>query len=173
MDQQALVRAILRDRAKLTAYLWGIVRDVHATDDVFQEVCVRAIAKRESIKDEGHLFAWARRVGRDLAVDHVRRRSASPLLFDDKLLDMLESDWDEKDKIGAAETTEALRRCIGLLPAAGRELLKMRYVEGLKSGQIAEQLNRRIDTVYKTLTRTHRALMECVTRRLSAQERGA
>ena len=43
MKPDALVRVLIRDRAKLLGYIWAILRDHHLADDVFQDVTVLAI----------------------------------------------------------------------------------------------------------------------------------
>jgi len=64
MDQDQLVRLLLRERARLTAYIWSIVHEPHLTEDVFQEVCLEASrvgrgAKRRPIGTAGRSSpAW-------------------------------------------------------------------------------------------------------------------
>jgi RNA polymerase sigma-70 factor, ECF subfamily len=43
----------------------------------------------------------------------------------------------------------------------------MRYVDGLTAVAIAGRLKRSADAVYQTLSRTHRALRNCVEQQLS------
>ena len=61
---------------------------------------------------------------------------------------------------------EALHHCVGRLAAPARELLQMKYAEGLTAVVIADKLCRTPDAVYQSLSRIHRALRECVEREL-------
>lgn len=170
MLQEAVVRILIRERAKLTAYIWSIVRDVHITDDVYQTVCVRAIAKQDQVRDEAHLMAWSRRVARDEAVTVLRRSSAKPLVFDASVLDLIESDWQAEDARMSNETVEALQNCIEELTPNSQQIVRMRYMQNLPGVEVASRLGRKIDAVYKALTRIHHTLSECIEHRLQGRE---
>jgi RNA polymerase sigma-70 factor (ECF subfamily) len=170
MEQEPLVRILLKERAKLTAYIWSIVRDVHVTDDVYQDLCVKAIAKRDQIRDAAHLLAWCRRVARDEAVTVLRRAGRQPMVFDGAVLDLLESDWQAQDVRQTQETVEALRRCIEQLTPNNQRILRLRYMQNLPGTQVASELGRKLDTVYKALTRIHKSLLDCIQHRLAAEE---
>ncbi|QNN23973.1 sigma-70 family RNA polymerase sigma factor [Planctomycetales bacterium ZRK34] len=165
MEQEPLVRILLKERAKLTAYIWSIVRDVHVTDDVYQDLCVKAIAKREQIRDRSHLLAWCRRVARDEAVTVLRRSGRQPMVFDTTVLDLLETEWQSEDAHQTNETVEALRLCIEQLTPNNQRILRLRYMQNLPGAQVAAELDRKLDTVYKALTRIHKSLLECIERR--------
>src|SRR4051794_21632754 len=47
IDQESLVIVLLRDRVKLLAYITAIVRDNHLAEDIFQEVALLAVRKRD------------------------------------------------------------------------------------------------------------------------------
>ena len=76
LDENEIVKLLLRERVKLSAGIWAVVRETHATAEIYQDVIVKALANRDKIKDEGHLIAWARRTGRNLSIDHLRRHRA-------------------------------------------------------------------------------------------------
>ena len=61
---------------------------------------------------------------------------------------------------------DALRVCLAKLPAASRELLQMRYDDGLSGAEIAGKMQRSVEAVYQALSRVHRGLRECVERQL-------
>ncbi len=167
MEQEPLVRILLHQRAKLTGYIWSLVRDVHVTDDVFQDVCVKAIAKRTEIRDADHLLAWSRKVARDLCVDSMRRSARRPAMLDASVLDMIENDWAAEDAANTSDTTEALRLCLDELTDNNKRIVQLRYVQGMRGVDVAKQLNRKTDTVYKSLARIHSTLSTCIERRLA------
>lgn len=169
MDQEPLVRILLHHRAKLTGYIWSLVRDVHVTDDVFQDVCVKAIAKRTEINDADHLLAWSRKVARDLAVDAMRHAAKRPAMLDASVLDLIEHDWAAENTADISDTTEALRLCLAELTDNNRRIVELRYIQGMRGVDVAKHLNRKTDTVYKALARIHTTLSECIDRRLSAE----
>jgi RNA polymerase sigma-70 factor, ECF subfamily len=171
IENDILVRVLLRDREKLFAYCWAIVRDPHLAEEVFQEVSMLALQKRDSIADAQHLAGWLRHAARRKALEAVRDRRAKPTLLDNALLDLLEPEWQRWDDTPSATLLDALRDCVGRLGANARELIDLRYGQGLKSSRIAEKLHRKIETVYVALSRVHGKLAECVRLRQAAAAR--
>lgn len=170
IGDEALVRILLRDREKVFSYCWSIVRNDDLAEEVFQEVSMLAVQKRETIKDEQHLAGWLRLAARRKSLEAVRARRGRPILLDEGLLDLLEVDWRRWDSTSSATLLDALRHCMAKLNVRARELIDLRYGQGLKSGQVAEKLHRKAQTVYVALTRIHQKLAECIRSRMTATQ---
>jgi RNA polymerase sigma-70 factor (ECF subfamily) len=168
MDEGSLIRGIIGRRAYLLAYVRTIVADEHLAEDIFQEVFVLAMRKREEIEDD-RLFAWLRAAARLQALEARERRRNGPATLDAATLDALEAEWDRTDLACAEEDLVALRECLDKLPGRSADLVRLRYAEGLKSGDIARRWNREPNAVYVMLSRVHRKLSECVTRARSLE----
>ncbi len=167
VEQDTILRVLLADRAKLLGYIWSIVRDNHVAEDVFQEVSILAIHKRESIADVKHLPGWFRRAARFKALKALRRSGKQPVMLDGAVLDLLDRQWDQQDDTGTSEVSEALKACVNQLTPNAQQIVSLRYGEGLNSGKVAEVLNRKVETVYKALSRIHNTLGDCVRKRLA------
>lgn len=165
MEPDAVVQLLLRERLRVVAAATAIVRDVHAADDLFQQVVLAALENRSQLKNAGHLRAWALRAARHRAIDLARKKQLRPLSTE--VLDLFEADWGDPAGVGSPEQVEALRRCVGRLGAPARDLLHMKYFEGLTAPTIAGRLRRTADAVYQSLSRLHRALRDCVERELA------
>jgi RNA polymerase sigma-70 factor len=160
LERDSVVQVLLRERLRIAAVAAAVVRDVHAADDVFQQVVLAALEDTEQFRDPGHVLAWAVRVARHRAVDLARRRRT--LFLSNEILDLLESQWNDPAPSAWPDRLEALHRCIGKLEGRNRELLQMKYGEGLTAAVIAGRLRRTVDAVYQRLSRIHRCLRECV-----------
>lgn len=172
IDQPIIVRTLMRDRAKLLAFIWSIVHDGHIAEDVLQDVSVLAVEKRDEIESEAVLGAWLRTTARHRALYAMRRDRRSPLTLDEHVLDLMESEWrkrDSPDGPGADRVMSALRSCLTKLTPSVRQVIQLRYGQSLSSQQIANQLGRSIASIYKATTRAHASLAECV-RRTMQQE---
>ena len=167
MDQPTLIRALLRDRAKLHAFIWAMVQNDDLAEDVLQEVMVLVLEKRDKIRDEAHLPAWSRRAARLTAMAALRKKRGNPIPLDNRVLDLLEEEWDKLDRVESSSVADALRTCLAKLTPRSATLIRMRYAEGLKSGQIAAQLKQDVNTIYVALGRIHQALAACVKRELA------
>ena len=171
MDRDAIVQVLLRERVRLTASATAIARDVHAADDIYQQVVLAALQHADQLRDGRHVLAWALRAARHRAIDlaHRRRLVALP----DEVLDLMEADWADPDPGPWSDRAEALHRCLGRVADPAREVLRLRYAEGLSAVAIAGKLRRTADAVYQMLSRTHRALRKCVERELGAVDQPA
>jgi RNA polymerase sigma-70 factor (ECF subfamily) len=171
LRQDTVVDQLLADRSKLLAYIWSVVRDFHATEDIFQEVVVAAMSHAEEIKDLDHLLSWARQAARFRGIDWLRRQKRQPMLLDDDVLDLLEGQWSRFDAVSSHAWTDAVRYCAGKLTDYARQLIGLRYVEGLTGLEVARRMGRTPRTVYVALGRTYRQLEDCIQGKL-ADDRG-
>jgi RNA polymerase sigma-70 factor (ECF subfamily) len=159
-----VVQVLLRARLRVTALAASVVRDVHAADDIFQQVVLAALEARGDFHDAEHVLAWSLRAARHRAIDWARRRQLRPL--PDEVLDLLEGSSDDPAGADWSDRGEALHQCLDRLAPAARGLLQMKYGEGLTAVAIAARLRRTSDAVYQSLSRIHRLLRECVRQRL-------
>jgi RNA polymerase sigma-70 factor, ECF subfamily len=167
LEADTIVQVLLRERLRVTALAAAVVRDVHAADDIFQQVVLAALEGRAQFRDTDHVLAWSLRTARHRAVDLARKRHLRTL--PDEVLDRLESRWSDPAGAEVSDRGEALHRCIERLAAPARELLRMRYAEGLTAAAIADKQRRTADAVYQTLSRIHRSLRECAERELAGR----
>jgi RNA polymerase sigma-70 factor (ECF subfamily) len=166
IDQESLMILLLRERVKLLAYIRAIVRDEHLAEDVYQDVAVLALRKREEINDQRHFLAWMRLTSRHRALKVLEQRRHQVLL-DESLLDLLDEQWVEHDERPSADLTEALRLCLERLTPRARNLIRLRYAEGISGERLAAGVDRSLNAVYVSLSRIHRSLGECIRRRLA------
>jgi RNA polymerase sigma-70 factor, ECF subfamily len=164
MDRDTIVQVLLRERLRLMSVASVIVRDVHAADDIFQQVVLAALQINNRLRDPGHVLAWALRTTRHRSLDLAQRRRLVPL--PDEILDRLESQWADPAGTAWSDHAEALHHCLGRIAAPTRELLRMRYAESMTAVAIAGKVRRTADAVYQNLSRVHRALRDCVERQL-------
>jgi RNA polymerase sigma-70 factor (ECF subfamily) len=165
LERDAVVRLLLRERAKILAYIYSILRDAQAAEDVFQDVSVLAIDRCAEIEGERHFLGWVRNAARFKALKAHRDRRGRNLELDDEVLDLLEGAWQRFDDNPARDMVEALRGCLDRLTPRARRLVEMKYVDGLDGAVMAERLGQKVRSIYTALSRVHRALSECLGRR--------
>ena len=162
MTEEAIVSEILKHRNSLCGMVWAILRDHHATEDVFQDVVVKALARRDQFEDGDYLLAWARVSSRNAAIDLCRQRQNRSNLLEKAALDALEADLSSEASEARAARIDALMDCLNQLPKKTRAVMNARYREGKKVQVVADALGKSLDSIYQTLSRTHRKLRECV-----------
>jgi RNA polymerase sigma-70 factor (ECF subfamily) len=169
LDRDTVVRLLLRERAKVLAYTYAIVRDHQAAEDVFQDVSVLAIDRAPEIEGERHFLGWVRNAARFKALKARRQRRGQPVALEDEVLDLLDGTWQRYDEVPAREMIDALRGCLDRLTPNARQLVELKYVDGLGGALIASRLGRQVRSIYTALSRIHRALSECLAGRALAE----
>src|SRR4051812_24664222 len=103
ISRDTVVRLLLRERTKVLAFIYSILGDHQAAEDVFQDVSVLAIDRCGEIEGESHLLGWLRNAARFKALKARRQRRAQPVLLDDDVLDLIDGEWQRLDEQPARE----------------------------------------------------------------------
>lgn len=170
ITEDTIVRELWHHRARLLAYIEVIVRDRDLAEDVFQEVSIAALTKRDQINDAEHLVRWLGQAARFHGLTAARNRSNRQRVFDDRVLDQIEAMWQAGQTADLGASGDALQACLEKLTPRNRELIELRYQHGLTGAALAEAAGRKQNTVYVTLARLHKSLADCVTRELRDSE---
>jgi RNA polymerase sigma-70 factor (ECF subfamily) len=160
LPQDELIRTLLAQRARISAGVWLVVRDVHLAEDVFQDVMVKALAG-ESFTNEAHLLSWCRVTARNVALNLMRKRGREVTTLSGDIMELLEGELQAQGGATAARI-EALQECVEALPADSRALVDARYFEGRSCAEVAATFKMGLDAAYQRLSRLHRVLRECM-----------
>ena len=162
MNENEIVRILLSQRIRLSATMWAVVRDTHATEDLFQELVIRAMDERARFTSAEELVGWARISARHRAIDYVRIRSGRSRILEENVLELLAKQLESQPDELLELRLDAMRDCVSQLPAHSKELVSMRYQQAMPGTEIAKKLKRTRDAIYQSLSRLHRALRKCV-----------
>lgn len=169
VPSDVIVGFLMQQRAELIGYAWLVVADADLAEDVFQEVSVAAIRKSDEINDEDHLIGWLYQAIRLQGLKARRELGRRHQLLSPEMLEALaqtDSPYKQQD---VTARQSALRECVQRLQGTQRSILEMRYGQSLKPADIARRTGKNIQTIYKSITRTHSALRDCVNERLASQ----
>lgn len=169
MKEELLVRLLVSERVKVLAFIRSMVRRPELAEDVFQDICVLAVEKRDSIRDEAHFLNWLRTASRLRSLNVLRQKGRRHLSLDDDLLETLEVEWEEHDQEDSEILAAAIRRCVDKLAPAARGLIHRRYVEKAKYPDLAKELNRTVVGLYTTFSRIYAVLADCVSKQVALQ----
>lgn len=164
LPPEDIAATLLAERLPLTAFIASVTRDFHLAEDVFQEVCVKAVARAKTFETAAHLMNWARLTGKNRAIDILRARDGRYLGLSDEMLALLADEWPDQSKAEAMQ--DALGNCIQQVTPNNRELLRLRYFERRNCNDVAEIMGRKIETIYQALARLHKTLGECIRARM-------
>lgn len=162
---EEFIRSFTQSQRPLFLYLLPLLGNAADADEVLQETNLVIWKKRTDFEPGTNFLAWGRTIGR-LEVFRFRRNRGRKLSFIDQ--GMLESIAETAEEVSSDTEArqEALTACLEQLRPKDRELIQMRYTPGSNGDKVAHQLGRPANSVYQSLGRIRRALMDCVQHRL-------
>src|SRR3954447_4571283 len=152
-DREAIRFIYLRYADNIHGYVRSIVSDEHEAEDVTQQVFAKLIKVIVKYEERDVPFsAWIFRVARNVAVDHLRRTTATPCA------DIRGDQGPEDDT--ARDRARCLEDALDHLPDDQRSVVVMRHVVGLTPVEIAARLGRSESSVHGLHHRGRRALKQ-------------
>ena len=129
----------------------GFVRDEDTAMDISQMAFIKAYKNLKRFDLERPFFPWFYRILRNLSLDHIKRaKRMNEIPLED--VQILSDEREDRD------LKEALIKAIDELPVEQREIIMLRYFEGLSYKEIAETVGKPIGTVMSSLHYSKRKL---------------
>lgn len=158
--------------AQRKLYLFILAQVPRPTDaeEILQETNLVIWRKCDRFTLGTNFFAWAAQIANYEVLKYRTRRQRDRLYFSDEFIERVAQEAE-----AGAEALEARRKalalCLGKLRKEDRDLVERRYAPGENGKSVAEELNRPTNSVYQSLGRIRRALIECVNRQLATEAR--
>lgn len=159
-----IVEGYREDVWRIAAYA---LRDDADTEDLVQQVFVKAYFALGSYERGRDFGAWIRQCARNEVKKELRRRSRESRKLERYGRWMLRC-WEDESLAESRERelSDALRRCREDLAEPASRGLALRYEQGLGFDRIARVLDRSVTACRQLLQRTRSSLRECVQRRM-------
>ena len=142
-----------RHQDRIFNYILRIVKNEDIANDIFQDTFVKAITtiRQGRYSEHGKFPAWISRIAHNLIIDYYRQEKSENLqssdLTDVDILNRKELCEDTiEDILISDQIREDVKYLISELPELQREVLKMRYYQGLSFKEIAELTGVSINT---------------------------
>ncbi|MEI7698413.1 MAG: sigma-70 family RNA polymerase sigma factor [Planctomycetia bacterium] len=156
-------------QAQRALYL-SIIPMVHSpvdAEEVLQEANVVILCKWRQFEPGSNFLAWCRAIAR-LEVFRFRRRNFHRIqLLDDDVMNLI-AEKIEEEALDVEQHRRLLTDCLSRLREQDQELIRRRYTMGVTGDEVAIQLGRPANSVYQSLGRIRRMLLECMRRRLAS-----
>ena len=160
-----LIAVLTRNERTIRAYAYAIVRDFHLVEDIYQEVAL-LLAEHWASLNEETVRSWLLETTRRKALELRRKHTKIVLLSDDLLADLGERFVAAED--ATPDLPERLQHCLERLERAARAAIAARYGGNQSCEEIAQSMQRSVQSVYALLKRARLAIAECLRRPLSA-----
>jgi RNA polymerase sigma-70 factor (ECF subfamily) len=171
-DLDALTDILPQFQFSLYRFLLRMVQEPALAEDLFQQTWLRVIEKISTYKPSRPFQSWLFSIARNLAIDHLRRKKSfsidAPDEFGEAFVDnMAIAGPNPLEEVLEFERGIILSEALGKLPAIHREVLALRFEEGMSLEQIAEVVDIPLSTVKSRLSRALDSLRKHVEIRLS------
>lgn len=166
-DRRAFRRLFDELHDPVRGYVFRRVINKADAEDLVGKVFERVVERLDQFDpSRGALRPWVLRIARNAIIDHLRtRRVFAPV---DTLSDPLPTEArDPLDDLIERERVEMLAALVRELPTETRELIALRYGDGLRHREIAELQGLSVAAVKQRVSRARRELKA----RLHARER--
>jgi RNA polymerase sigma-70 factor, ECF subfamily len=162
------VRLLTESQRRLYAYIFTIVADDSAANEVLSETNNTLWEKRSEFQLGTDFIGWALSVAYYRILAYQKERRSDRLIFDAELLEGIA----EAAKLASADISErqsALLKCLEKLTPRERQLLNFRYKSGMSLENMARRRGKSASAIAQALFRLRTALMECINRTLEAE----
>ena len=165
-QRQEFTAQFVRVERPIRALLLAATGDMNLVDDLMQNVAIALWKKWPEYNPERPFRAWALGVARIEILRWRRSASRNRIVLDVQMVDQLVAAADQ-----AAEEADhclaMLAECLDGVQGDAREVLNLKYNDGMRSRQIAVKMGKGVGAVEMILTRTRRALRKCIKRKLA------
>ena len=165
-DEKALAVLIERHQKDLFSFIFYKIMDESLANDIFQDTFMKIIVtlKEGRYNEEGKFILWAKRIAHNLIIDHYRlvskHNKISESSYDNEgfsIFDLLANQEENiEEQLISIQIKDDLMKILEYLPENQREVIKLRFFDGLSFKDIAEQTETSINT---TLGRVRYALI--------------
>jgi len=141
--------------ASLVAVAYSILSDHQLAEDAAQEAFARALTNLRKLRNPDKFAPWLAQICRNIARDMIAAK-ARPINPRDLS--------PARDSNGTDDDVEAVRRAIEKLPPRAREVIVLRYYNGLSYEEIASVLGISRATINGRLTRAKQKMAKYLKR---------
>lgn len=162
---EEFVRLLSQNQRRLLLYILTLVPRLTEAEEILQETNLVLWREYESFQPGTNFLAWAFKVAFFQVLAWRKKQQRDRLEFSDAFLETTARELAESND-HLEQRAEKLNDCLARLPPDQREIIQLRYREGLGVEQIAARLGRTVAAVYRALSRIRLSLYECVSKGL-------
>ena len=171
LSQDQFVVLLARHERRIRSFIASLVAcRSDLVDDILQSTSLVAWQKLvtftyvENTPDE-ELIRWMCTVARFEVLNASRKSHAHLFSLNASVIDAIAECCSEQSGI-LEDRFDALKGCLGRLPSRQREILRLRYWQGLSVDEIALRMGQQINALYTALSRIRKTLEQCITHSL-------
>ena len=146
---------------RIYACILSLLPDKNEAEEILQETSLVLWRRFSDFEPEGDFVRWACGIACNQIRKFRRERARSAVQFSDETLERIATVRQQRSEMLESRRRHLLQ-CVDSLPSDDRELLRRCCERAASIKQVAEELDRPANTVYKAMKRIREALKRCV-----------
>lgn len=163
------IKEFTRHQRPVFLFILSQISNPVEAEEILQETNLVIWNKFEQFELGTNFRAWACQIARYEVLKWLDRNRRDKHYFSDDLMQQIAEESLEESSEWELRR-EALTHCLQKLSPEDLELVQIRYAPGQSGKGAAETIDRPVNSVYQSLGRIRRALMECIRREVAAIE---
>ena len=179
-DEAALIRQVKRGnreayqeivkeyQKKLFSYVYRLTGSREETEDIVQNVFVKAYRGIKSFDNKKRFSPWIYRIAHNEAVNYLKKRNKKKFVSWEDIVsskDKLEMQSEERSPLDdwlRKESKRTVEQALEQLPKKYQEVLTMRYFAEKSYEEIGEVIGKSVNTVGTLISRAKKRLLDMV-----------
>ena len=145
---------------KLHRFAMSLLKDVHESEDIVQEIFLKLWNLRDQLREIGHIDAYAFRMTRNLCLDRLKAKKPDLVdpAEDSGIYEKGDGPPDPEQQMITRDALDEVGRLMEKLPEQQKTVLMMRDVEGYSYEEVARVLDMEVNAVRVTASRARKAI---------------
>lgn len=162
---EEFIQLFTQAQRSLYLYILAQVGRTQAAEEILQETNLVIWSKSSQFQLGTSFTAWVRQIAVYEVLKWKQKQSRDKLTFSDDFISTVAESFSEPPE-QIEKRHLALEQCLKKLNVQDRELIEKRYQPGMNGKNVANSLGRPPNSVYQSLARIRKGLLECVQRTL-------
>ena len=148
---------------RVQTYILALVPNHADAEELLQETAVTAWESFDQFESGSDFRAWAFGIAFNKVRNFRRLRRHKMTQLSDRFVELVDQATTDHRELLDTQG-EALTDCFAKLSETDQNIINKRYEDGASVESVAQSVGRSPSTVYRSITRIHHLLLECVTK---------
>ncbi len=157
-DESGLVEIIKDYKDGLILYLNSFVGNIHTAEELAEDTFVLLGIKKPKDKGKGLFKTWLYTIGRNVAIDYLRRNSKRANISIDDCPELVSEEQNLEIAYIKEERKITVHRSLGKLKSEYRQILWLIYFEDFSNRQAAAVMKKSVHGIETLLYRARKSL---------------
>ena len=157
-DESGLEEIIRDYRDGLVFYLKSIVGNIHEAEELAEDTFVLLGTKKPRDKEIGSFKTWLYTIGRNITINHIRRKKRTDTLPIDDLPTLVSEEKDLEKAYIREERKISVHKALKKLKTEYHEVIWLVYFEGMSIKETAAIMKKSVHNIETLLYRARKSL---------------